>query len=117
MSWLYVLSNAPYSSARFNEAIDALLVAGVFEKPVRVLLIGDAVQALRGGQNAAPLGSKTAGKVITALPDYDIDEIYACSESVKRAGLQEPLIGLPVRFVDEAEQAMLIAESTVVLND
>ena len=73
MSWLYVLSSSPYGSARFNEAIDALLVAGVFEKPTRVLLIDDAVQVLRDHQNAAHLGAKTPGKVITALPYYDID--------------------------------------------
>ncbi len=118
MSWLYVLRSGPYASNRFAEAIDAMLVAGVFEQQVRVLLIEDAVQALRQGQDGEALGSKTPGKMLTALPDYDIRDIFACRHSLERAGLdQNARIDLPVTVLDHAEQAALVAASTQVFSD
>ncbi len=118
MSWLYILRSGPYTSSRFSEAIDAMLVAGVFEQPIRVLLVDDAVQALRQHQNGEILGSKTPGKMLTALPDYDIQDIFVCRHSLERAGIHEDArIELPVTIVDHAEQAALIAASTQVFSD
>ena len=118
MSWLYIVRSAPYASSRFAEAIDAILVAGVFDQPVRVLLIDDAVQALRPHQNGEVLGSKTPGKMLTALPDYEIDEIFACRNSIDRAGIDtDALIELPVTLLDYDQQRALIAASTQVFCD
>ncbi len=115
--WLYIFRSTPYGSARFTEAIDALLVAGVFGLPVRVLLMGDAVQALRTGQDGTSLGFKTAGRQLTALPDYDIDHIYADIDDARHAGVLDAHIDLPVQFIDTHQQQTLIAASNMVFSD
>ena len=117
MKWLYILRHAPYGSPRFAEAIDAMLVAGVFEQPLAVLLTDDAVQVLRADQDGAQVDGKTASKQLSALPDYDITDIYVCAPSAARAGIKDTDTDIAVTFVDHQQQAELIAQCTQVFND
>ena len=58
--WLLILRSSPYAGPRFGEAIDLALVAGVFERSLTVLLIDDAVQALRQSQHGERAGQHSA---------------------------------------------------------
>ena len=113
--WLYILRSAPYASPRFSEAIDALLVAGVFDQHVAVLMIDEAVEALRPGQDGALLGTKTAGKQLTALADYDVREVYVCADSARARRIEDTVID--VQMIDPGAQADLIANSCHVFCD
>ncbi len=115
--WLYILSRAPFDGANLAEAVDALLVCGVFERNVSVLIADDAVNVLRSDQDGKPLGIKTVAKQISALPDYDVTDIFVCKESAVRAGLAADDVSLPVQWLDLAGQKDLIAACNAVFSD
>ena len=115
--WLYILSRAPFDGANLAEAVDALLVCGVFERNVSVLIIEDAVQVLRSEQDGQPLGFKTVAKQVTALPDYDVTDIFVCKDSAARAGLAADDVSLPVEWLDLTAQKDLIATCNAVFSD
>jgi len=50
---LYVITAAPYSNAKGQEAIDAILVGASFDLPVSVLFIHDGVFQIKSRQNAS----------------------------------------------------------------
>ncbi len=112
---LFVISAAPYASSRPLEALEAALVAGVFDQQVSVLLRGDAVWGLQPGQDGKLVGQRTFGKVITSLPAYDIDRIFACADAVASRHLSPDSFVLPVAVLSIAEQQTLIANSDAVL--
>ena len=113
--WLLILRSSPYAGPRFGEAIDLALVAGVFERSLTVLLIDDAVQALRQSQHGEQAGLRTASKLLTALPEYDIDQVLACEDSLAQAGLAD--IPQFVQRVSVDDQRELIRKAHLVLND
>lgn len=115
-SILLMLSASPYRGARFAEALDALLVAAAFDQRCSVLLTGDAVFGLLPGQDGAPSGVRTPGRMLTALPDYEVDHIYVCEDSLAHRELLEIVPVVPVERVPLSKQAGLIAGHDVVWN-
>lgn len=114
---LLILRRPPYHGVQLAEALDALLVGAAFDQPCAVLLIEDAVFALAPGQDGSLLGMRTAGKLLRALPDYEVKEICACSRSLAERNLTEIEPVVPVRRLSPAEQAEYIAGHDVVWND
>jgi tRNA 2-thiouridine synthesizing protein C len=114
---LFLLRQAPYATSHALEALEAALVAGVFDQQVSVLFSGDGVWQLVSGQDGAILGRRTVGKVAQALPDYDISSLYVCAESLTQRHLESEDLVLPVTVLDAAEQSALIAAQDAVVND
>jgi tRNA 2-thiouridine synthesizing protein C len=115
-SILLVLSTSPYRGARFAEALDALLVAAAFDQRCSVLLMDDAVYGLLPGQDGEPLGMRTPGRMLTALPDYEVERIYVCEESLAQRQLSGLVPVIPVERLPLAAQAGLIARHDIVWN-
>lgn len=115
-SILLILSSSPYGGTRFAEALDALLVAAAFDQRCSILLLDDAVYGLLPGQDGAPLGVRTPGRMMTALPDYEIDRVYVCEESLARRHLADLQAVVPVERLPLPAQAELIARHDIVWN-
>jgi tRNA 2-thiouridine synthesizing protein C len=116
-SLLFILRKAPYLSPHGLEAIEAMLVAGVFDQQVSVLFCGDSIWHLLKHQNGDEIGQRTMGKVISALPEYDVSDLYVCADSMNARNLQADDFVVPIQVLDVSAQQQLIASQHAVLND
>ncbi len=114
---LLMLRRAPYDGVYVPEALDAALVAAAFEMRVSVLLLDDAVFALLTDQRADLIGRRTVGKLLRALPDYEIETLYVCADSLSSRSLQTSDSIIPVCLLSVGEQAELIGNHDLVWND
>ncbi|MEQ9003473.1 MAG: sulfurtransferase complex subunit TusC [Pseudomonadales bacterium] len=114
---LFLLRQPPYATSHALEALEAVLVAGVFDQAVSVLFADDGVWQLLRDQDGDAVGMRTVGRVATALPRYDVNDIYVCGESLRRLGLSPDDLVLPVTLLDGAGQQALIAGQHAVVSD
>ncbi len=97
---LVLLRGSPYGSSLARAAVDLSLAMGAFEQDVQLLFLGDGVLQLLKGQQADAIGLKAVGKMLASLPLYDIESVYVDSEALRRHGLGEADLVLPVRPLD-----------------
>jgi len=76
---LFLLRHPPYGSSHALEALETVLVAGVFDQQVSVLFSGDGVWQLVDDQDGGAVGRRTVGKIIKALPQYDVPAPTPCA--------------------------------------
>ena len=111
---LFLLNRAPYGSSYALEAIEAILVAGVFDQEVSVLFKGDGLYQLLDEQDGGAVGGRTVGKMLGAVPEYGVTDLFACRPSAERLGLGDANLCLPVTWLDYAEQRRLINRQDIV---
>jgi tRNA 2-thiouridine synthesizing protein C len=114
---LFLLRQPPYATSHALEALEAVLVAGVFDQRVSVLFKGDGVWQLVDGQDGAGLERRTVANVARALPQYDVTDLYACAASLEQRGLAAGDLVLDVQVLDLSAQQALIARHDAVVND
>ncbi len=113
---LFLLAQPPYSSARALETLEAVLVAGVFDQEVSVLFRGAGLYQLLKGQDGSAVGQRTLGKVLQALPEYELNRLYVCRDSMRGLGLGLADCCLPVEILDKDGQRELIASQHAVVS-
>jgi tRNA 2-thiouridine synthesizing protein C len=114
---LLLMRQPPYASGHALEAVDVALVAAAFDFKVAVLFAGAGVWQLATGQDGGALGTRTQGKVLAALPHYDVTDVFVCADSLAATGLKMEDLVLPVRTLSLPEQRALIASYALVVND
>lgn len=114
---LFLLRQPPYGSSHALEALETVLVAGVFDQIVSVLFSGDGVWQLTKDQDGAAVERRTTSSVARVLPQYDITNLYACAASLAERGLTVDDLVLPVQALDAAGQRALISAQDAVVND
>lgn len=114
---LFLLRQPPYGTSHALESLETVLVAGVFEQRVSVLFQGDAVWQLVAGQDGALVGRRTLGKVVKALPQYDVSALYVCAASLASRGLEIAELTVTVEALDADAQRALIAAQDAVVTD
>jgi tRNA 2-thiouridine synthesizing protein C len=114
---LFLLRRPPYGTSHALEALETVLVAGVFDQQVSVLFSGDGVWQLLDGQDGSLLGRRTISRVLGALPEYDVTALYVCAESLKTRGLGASDLALAVTPLALVEQQHLIDGQDAVVND
>ena len=95
-----------------REALDALLVAAVFDQQVTLLFREQGVRQLV----AAEISEEMA-ETVCSLPDYGIAAIHVCEEAMRAAGLSPDGLRVPVQMLSPAEQTALLAQQDMVLCD
>ena len=112
--YLFIISKAPYESAHAFEQLEAAMVAAAFDGAVSVLLRGNGVWGLQANQSGDAVGQKTFSKVLGALPTYEIEHLYVCTDSVRQRSLRvDESLGL--ESADYARQSQLINASDIVI--
>ena len=111
---LFLLNRAPYGSTYALEAIESILVAGVFDQQVSVLFTGAGLYQLLSEQDGGAVGGRTVEKMLGALPEYGVSELFACRPSAQRLGLTGARLCLPVTWLDYAEQKSLLNRQDIV---
>lgn len=112
---LCVISRPPYNTSHTIELLEAAMVGAVFDFSVSVLFRDQGVWALTPNQDASLLGRRTVGKVLSALPTYEIDAIYVCRQSLQNSGLDFSSLVLKSQPLDYAEQAILFSKQDAIL--
>ena len=114
-SVLYLVRKPPGALA--NEMIDMMLVSGVFEQPARVLFLDDGVRQLAAGQDASLVDRKDTANALSALPAYDVEELFAHAASLAARGIEPDNLAVDARIVDDDEVARLLHAADVVVTD
>lgn len=112
---LCVISRPPYRGSHTIELVETAMVGAVFDFSVSILFRDQGVWALASNQDASLLGKRTVGKVLSALPTYEIDTIYICKQSLQNSGLDFSSLILKSRPLDYSEQAILFSEQDAIL--
>lgn len=105
---LYVFSQAPYSTAGGQEAIDAVLIGAAFEQDVSLLFIHDGVFQLKTSQDNSQSQLKQYTRTFAALGDHGVENFYAHDISLRARGLLVEDLMLPVEELDSEGTADLI---------
>ena len=91
------------------------MVSAIFENNVSILFRAEGVWSLLSDQNGELLNSKTHSKVLSALPTYEIDNLYFCEDSVNERQINRDQIDIPVKPLSLNEQQQLIANQDIVM--
>lgn len=112
---LVVCRRPPYGESFGREALDMAMAAAAFDQRVALLFLGDGALQLVAGQQAAAIGQKALDKQLSALPLYDVTELYIDAEALRRRGLADAELALPATALEPAAIAALLATQDVVL--
>ncbi len=99
-------------SVEAKEALDAVLVAGVFDQQVCVLFREDGVLQLAEQQ-----AEEEFADTIRSLPEYGIEAIYVCADSLQARQMTAENLLLTAKLLSTAEQGQLLNEQDMVLID
>ena len=86
-SVLIINQAAPYGSSHARESLDVALTCSIFEMPVSLLFIGDGLFQLLSGQSPDTLNMKKHEAMLSALPMYDIEQVFVTDEDLRANGL------------------------------
>ncbi len=114
-SVLIVNRKPPYGSSSPREALDVALTCGIFEQPVSLLFLDDSIFQLLKEQQPGDISQKNLSANLSALPMYDIDQLFVCAKSLADHGLTCDDLILPVSLLQPSEIAPLFAKHDVVL--
>ncbi len=110
------LRQAPYGNSLSREAIDIALAAGVFEQNLALVFIGDGVWQLLNDQDSEAAGSKNHQKMLSALPLYDISEIYIDEAALRERSIESHQLSLNGHLLSEAAIIGVFESADVILN-
>jgi tRNA 2-thiouridine synthesizing protein C len=84
---LFVLRQAPYGSTLAKDALDAILATSAYEQDLSIVFIDDAVFQLLDNQQAELIDQKSIARILSALPLYDITQLFVCAASLAERGI------------------------------
>lgn len=114
--FLIICRRAPYGESYAREALDVAMAAAAFDQRIAMLFLGDGVAQLFTRQDSAALGQKSLEKQLSALPLYDVNEIYVDSEALAERGVDTNELSLPAIALDRNAIATLITRADIALN-
>ncbi|BBB26225.1 sulfurtransferase complex subunit TusC [Amphritea japonica] len=115
-SFLVINRKAPYGSSAARDALDVALTISVFEQPLSLLFMDDAVLQLLPAHNPSGIGQKNLSANLAMLEMYDIDQLYVCSDALERRALRPDDIELNIKPLNQSEIAALIKQHDQVLS-
>lgn len=115
-SCLIVSRSAPYGSSAARDTLDVALTCAVFEMPVTILLLDDAVLQLLKNQTPDPIHQKNLNAIQQSLPLYDIERICVSRKALEARGVSDDQLILPVERVDAPEIQTLLTQHDIVLS-
>jgi tRNA 2-thiouridine synthesizing protein C len=114
--FLFILNRASYQGAQTRESLDQLMVVAAFEQSVAVLFVDDAVFQLSNNQASEAIQSPNIGKILQALPLYDINQLFVEQESLLERGLAVDDLLLPVETIQRDQFSALLNQYHQVVN-
>ena len=113
---LIVCRQAPYGSSLARESLELALAAAVFEQDLALLFIGDGVLQLLGEQHSDGIGQKSQLKLASALPLYDVSEVYVDAQALRDRALELHELAIPATALSNSQLSEIMAAGDVILN-
>lgn len=114
--FLFINQHPPYGTFKAKEALDALLMASVFEQTIQVLFLGDGIFQLKKDQQAKAIGVKNVASQLAALSVYDINDIFVAEHDLSARGLSVDDLIIPVKTLSQAEVSDLCENQDIILS-
>ncbi len=97
---LFALRKPPHNGAYVQEMLDIIMTVAAFDQEVSILLFDNAVFQLKEQQQPELANLKATATIYKALPLYDINQLYAETESLQERGLSvaslaESVVAIP----------------------
>jgi len=110
-----VISQGPFARISGKEGVDLALVCAAFEQKVNLIFVDEGVFHLVKTQDADAIDDKTHDKQLQALAFYEIEHLYAESQSLRRysMGHDDLLDAVELRSRDEIRQLCRQSKQTV----
>lgn len=115
--FLFILKRPPHTGLHVLENLDMLLTSAAFDQPVTVLVIDDGVYQLKTNQDSRKAGLKDSAAQFSALPVYDVEQIYVETESLQERGLHSADLLLPVQLLPRAEIGAWLGQFQILIGD
>ena len=114
---LFISRHAPYGEFNAREALDATLAASVYEQDVSIVFMDEGVFQLLNGQQGEAIAQKNFNNMLSALPIYGVDNVFAHAESLAQRGLtKDDLILDAIKIITSHEVAELFAQQDQLLS-
>ncbi len=113
---LFLLTKAPYGCSSARESTDAILAACAFGQQVSIVALGDALYQFTQGQDSSDLQMKNTSAMLSSLPMYGVDTIYALASELSDRNLDNNSLVIPATPLDNGEIQALIRKADVVLS-
>lgn len=91
----FVIDKALHGNVQAQEFLDMALMAAAFDQHVVLLFEGEGALALMKNQQPETLGLKNVTPILSALPIYDIKDIWVEKESMERWGMDASQLTIP----------------------
>lgn len=113
---LIICRQAPYANSLAREALDIALATSIFEQDLALLFLSDGVWQLHKKQNSETLSVKNHGKIISALPLYDINDIYIDQQALDQRHLTVDDLLINAIALNNEEISSFINSFDLILN-
>lgn len=112
---LFLIQRPPYGNTVARDTVDAILACASFDQTVCLLFAGDGVWQLIPMQQGDKIGMKDIGKLLHALPYYDVTTCYAEKSAMITRGITTTSACIPVQpLEDNVIQQLLRAADQVI---
>jgi len=112
---LLVFRHAPYGNALAREGLEAALACGAMGAKTSVLYINEGVWQLLEPQNSGAIDCKNQAAMASALPLYDVENIWVDEDSLKQRNLSSADINAGI-IIGTARVQELLATSKSILS-
>lgn len=114
-SILFIFASSPQDGTAARDGLDTLLAYAAFEQPVTVLFQGEGVWQLSSQQQPELAGKKSVYKSLTALPMYDVDQIFVHRDSLRHRGLSHAQLSIEnTQYIDDEQMRTLLRQHALV---
>ncbi|WP_397472209.1 sulfurtransferase complex subunit TusC [Rheinheimera sp.] len=112
---LLLQQHSPFNYSYGREALDMALALAAIEHSVSILFCDDAVYQLLPTVDQPDFGLKPYPRSFKLFSLYDIEQVYACLESVTARGLKPELFSINITLLTRADiVALLSAQHQVI---
>ena len=113
---LFVLRQAPYGSTLAKDALDAILATSAYEQDLSIAFIDDGVFQLINNQQSELIDQKNIARILSALPLYDITQLFVCAESLAERGITLDAISEDITVLEPEALRTLLSQQDHLLS-
>ena len=110
----FISRSTPYGGGLAKACLDMVLSAAVFEQKINLVFMDDGVWQLKSDQAPQQINAKGLSAALSALPLYEVSNVFVESESLALRGLNLDALSVDVTPYSAAAIATLLRESDVV---